>query len=86
MDRAITGFHRDEAGEWVAELDCGHSRHVRHDPPWHNFPWISSEPDRAARVGGPLTCHRCDALLQGLCEDGAAEVGRTGPGGPPRPG
>src|SRR5689334_11185211 len=28
------GFHQDEQGVWVLELSCGHSQHVRHDPPW----------------------------------------------------
>ena len=30
----ITGFHQDAAGDWVAELACGHAQHVRHRPPW----------------------------------------------------
>lgn len=85
MDQAIRAFHQDEAGEWVAELECGHARHVRHDPPWHDFPWITSAGGRAGRIGGLLACHRCDALLQGLCEEGAREAGRPGTVDPPRP-
>ncbi|MGH7532827.1 MAG: DUF3565 domain-containing protein, partial [Gemmatimonadales bacterium] len=23
MQRTITGFHQDDEGHWVAELDCG---------------------------------------------------------------
>ena len=34
MKRAIVGYHRDDVGDWVAELECGHAQHVRHDPPW----------------------------------------------------
>ena len=30
MQRKITGFHLDEEGYWVAELECGHNQHVRH--------------------------------------------------------
>ena len=33
MERQVTGFHQDEEGHWVAELECGHNQHVRHDPP-----------------------------------------------------
>jgi tellurite methyltransferase len=33
MQRAITGYHWDEAGDPVAELACGHGQHVRHQPP-----------------------------------------------------
>lgn len=34
MKRSIAGFHQDEESHWVAELDCGHGQHMRHDPPW----------------------------------------------------
>ena len=30
----IIGFHQDEDGDGVAELGCGHTQHVRHNPPW----------------------------------------------------
>src|SRR5204862_843380 len=32
VERAIVGYHQDEHGDWVAELACGHQRHVRHRP------------------------------------------------------
>ena len=38
--RRIRGFHKDEEGYWVAELDCGHTRHMRHDPPWQERTWV----------------------------------------------
>jgi hypothetical protein len=25
LERRIVGFRVDEAGDWIAELDCGHS-------------------------------------------------------------
>lgn len=31
--RRIVGFHQDQKGHWVADLECGHAQHVRHDPP-----------------------------------------------------
>jgi len=60
MQRAISGFHRDDAGDWVAELSCGHGRHTRHDPPWTERPWVLSESGRAAKLGERLDCLRCD--------------------------
>jgi hypothetical protein len=89
MKRRICGFHQDEEGQWVAELDCGHSQHVRHDPPWQVRPWVLSAESRNAWLGSLLECRRCgpageeereqaykDALMRGLCGDGAAEVVR----------
>lgn len=59
-ERAITGFHRDEEAHWVAELSCGHTRHVRHRPPWEIRPWVESEEGRAAKLGELLDCSFCD--------------------------
>ncbi|HYA38463.1 MAG TPA: DUF3565 domain-containing protein [Candidatus Methylomirabilis sp.] len=36
MQRRIAGFHEDEHGDWVADLQCGHGQHMRHSPPWTN--------------------------------------------------
>jgi hypothetical protein len=33
MQRQVIKFYQDEEQHWVAGLDCGHSQHVRHDPP-----------------------------------------------------
>ena len=60
MERAITGFHQDEENHWVAELECGHTRHVRHDPPWQNRPWVLTEEGRAKFLGQKLRCVKCD--------------------------
>jgi hypothetical protein len=60
MERAIVGFHRDEQGDWVAELECGHDQHVRHDPPWQNRPWTQSAEGRTAALGWRLACRKCD--------------------------
>ena len=57
--RRIVGFHRDDEGPWVAELECGHNQHVRHDPPWQNRPWVVSEPGRAGMLGSTLVCALC---------------------------
>jgi hypothetical protein len=60
MERAITGFHRDPLGDWVAELECGHFQHVRHDPPWQERPWAQTPEGRAAALGRRLACRKCD--------------------------
>jgi hypothetical protein len=59
-DRRIIGFHQDAEGHWVAELDCGHNQHVRHDPPWMNRPWVVTPEGRAGRLGVTLNCVKCD--------------------------
>jgi uncharacterized caspase-like protein len=85
MERRIVGFHQDEEGHWVAELECGHQQHVRHDPPWQERPWVLDEATRNARIGTVLPCAPCervkpaayqDARLCGLCEEGADELVR----------
>ncbi|MCI0451087.1 MAG: DUF3565 domain-containing protein [Candidatus Latescibacteria bacterium] len=60
MQRRVTGFHQDDEGHWVAELECGHTRHVRHDPPWKERPWVLTEESRATRLGTTLDCVACD--------------------------
>ena len=60
MKRTISGFHQDEDGYWVAELSCGHTRHVRHDPPWQQRPWVVTEIGRKEYIGTQLECVLCD--------------------------
>ncbi|MBV8854825.1 MAG: DUF3565 domain-containing protein [Sinobacteraceae bacterium] len=62
MKRAITGYHTDDAGDWVAELECGHGQHVRHNPPFVNRPWVMTEQARAEMKGESLDCKLCDAV------------------------
>lgn len=62
MERAITGFHRDAEGDWVAELACGHGQHVRHRPPWTVRLWVTTEEGRASRLGALLECRRCGTI------------------------
>jgi hypothetical protein len=60
MKQDITGFHRDEEGDWVAELACGHNQHVRHDPPWQLRPWVTTEQGRQQHLHRLLECVKCD--------------------------
>ena len=57
--RAIVGFHQDDEGHWVAELECGHSQHMRHDPPWQNREWVLSAEGRARFIGVLIECRVC---------------------------
>lgn len=58
-DRRIVGFHRDEEGHWVAELECGHNQHVRHEPPLVSRPWVLTEAGRSSHLGTTLACRLC---------------------------
>ena len=60
MDRPITGFFQDEAGDWVARLSCGHRQHVRHQPPFVERPWTETAEGRASFLGELLACAACD--------------------------
>ena len=60
LERAITGYHQDDVGDWVAELDCGHQQHVRHRPPMQWREWVLEPEGRAAHLGTPLACKWCD--------------------------
>lgn len=60
MKQAIVGYHKDEFGDWVAKLACGHNQHVRHNPPWVNRPWVESCEGREAKIGLLLNCKKCD--------------------------
>jgi len=58
--RVIVGFEADDAGDWVARLDCHHRQHIRHRPPIWSAPWIEDDVARARHVGAALACPLCD--------------------------
>ena len=60
MDKRIFGYHVDAENDWVAELECGHFQHVRHNPPWINRPWVASPEGRASMLGQNISCKKCD--------------------------
>ena len=60
MQQAITGFHTDSEGHWVAQLACGHNQHVRHNPPWQDRPWVVTPEGREGMLGSWLECKKCD--------------------------
>ena len=59
LPRRIVGFHEDDDGVCVADLECGHTQHLRHDPPWQSRPWVLTEEGRAAFLGRSLDCIPC---------------------------
>jgi hypothetical protein len=61
--RAVTGFHQGEEGHWVAELECGHSQHMRHQPPWQDRAWVLTTEGRRRFIGAAIPCPLC--LLPG---------------------
>lgn len=60
MKQAIIAYHQDNESHWVAELECGHFQHVRHNPPWINRPWVISPQGRKQMLGYQLSCKKCD--------------------------
>ena len=49
--RRIVGFHLDENLDWVAELECGHQQHVRHNPPWTHRHWVTTPQGKVCAFG-----------------------------------
>ncbi len=66
MKRKIVGFRQDEVGDWVAELECGHGYHVRHQPPWQDRAWVLTQAGRDAHLGVEVECIRCDSMTVSL--------------------
>jgi hypothetical protein len=67
FERRIIDFYQDSEQDWVARLECGHSQHLRHTPPWQVRPWVLTQEGRASHLGTLLPCR--------LCTDKSADVG-----------
>lgn len=57
--RRIIAFRLDDDGDWIAELECGHTIHMRHYPPWQTRPWVLTEEGRSRMLGATLACSQC---------------------------
>jgi hypothetical protein len=88
MQRTIVAFEQDEQGAWIVELDCGHRRHVRHEPPFQVRPWVLDAETRQERIGTPIDCGLCAAGGESACFAHLVcpECGAVLDGGAHRPG
>ena len=59
MTRRIIAFRQDEDSQWIGDLDCGHSLHFRHNPPWMDRLWVTTEAGRARFIGHEMECTQC---------------------------
>jgi hypothetical protein len=59
VPRKIVDFHLDINCDWIAELECGHEQHVRHNPPWTIHPWVTTPQGRLEHLGQELECTAC---------------------------
>jgi len=57
--RKIVAFHTDDRSDWVADLECGHQQHVRHNPPWTTRHWVTTAKGRQEHIGDELPCSAC---------------------------
>lgn len=71
MKKKICAYHQDHKSDWVAELECGHFQHVRHNPPWVNRPWVATEQGRKSKIGFELECRKCN---QGAPKDAVVKI------------
>ena len=66
MMQKIVDFHMNESRDWVADLECGHQQHVRHDPPWTHRHWVTTPQGRLEHVGQELNCVACRPEVFGM--------------------
>ncbi|SDW90075.1 DUF3565 domain-containing protein [Pseudomonas kuykendallii] len=43
----------------MAILSCGHTQHLRHQPPWQLREWVLDPARRLAQLGRPFACGWC---------------------------
>jgi hypothetical protein len=55
----VIGFRQDADGQWVAVLSCGHTQHLRHQPPWQSRPWVLDPLQRGQKIGQGFHCGWC---------------------------
>ncbi|MDE3735689.1 MULTISPECIES: DUF3565 domain-containing protein [Pseudomonas] len=67
----LVGYRQDEDGHWVAVLSCGHTQHLRHQPPWQSRAWVLDPAQRAAQLGRLFPCGWC---AQGLAVESSEET------------
>nr|WP_280367734.1 DUF3565 domain-containing protein [Pseudomonas sp. BN411] len=55
----------------MAVLSCGHTQHLRHQPPWQSRAWVLDPELRAAQLGRLFPCGWC---AQGLAPESTEET------------
>lgn len=60
MEKIITGFRLDRFQEWNADLECGHTVEMRHNPPYQECKWIGTAKGRQEHIGDTRECIYCD--------------------------
>jgi hypothetical protein len=73
MRQKIVGFHQDNVGDWVADLACGHTLHLRHNPPWQPRDWILSETQRREKLGQEIECPHCERFKDNALDETAVK-------------
>jgi CheY-like chemotaxis protein len=74
LPRRIVGFHQDDEGHWVADLECGDTQHMRHSPPWQVRPWVLTPEGRAGYLGVEIPCVNCSRRTRILIIDDSPAV------------
>jgi|GEM_PF-145352 GNAT superfamily N-acetyltransferase len=64
MQRKIVSFRQDPRREWIAVLECGHTQHVRHNPPFQERAWVLTEEGRQNFIGVAIECGACGITLR----------------------
>lgn len=65
----VLDLRQDEEQHWVAVLSCGHTQHLRHQPPWQNRYWLLDPQQRNAKIGQPFVCGWCAAAAEPMHND-----------------
>jgi Protein of unknown function (DUF3565) len=60
MKQRIVSYQQDEERHWIAILECNHTQHLRHNPPWTNRPWVTTDEGRERHIGAVLNCKKCE--------------------------
>ncbi|MBX8502282.1 DUF3565 domain-containing protein [Pseudomonas cichorii] len=55
----VIDFRQDEDDHWIVVLSCGHTQHLRHQPPWQSRAWVLDPQQRQQKIGQGFRCGWC---------------------------
>ncbi|AAZ36626.1 DUF3565 domain-containing protein [Pseudomonas savastanoi pv. phaseolicola] len=55
----VLNLQQDQEGHWIALLSCGHTQHLRHQPPWQSRAWVLDPIKRQQMTGQAFRCGWC---------------------------